>query len=173
MNLEGKKNIVSELNEKLLRAHMAILTDFTGMGVEEIREVKGKLRGVQGEFQVVKNTVAFRAAAGTALEGMQMHFKGPTAIVFGYHDAAAPAKALKEITDKQKKLKIKAGMVEGKVVDLDSFRKIAGLPSKQVLIGELLGRLNGPIAGFAGCLHGVLSKFARTLQAVEDQRKGS
>ncbi len=173
MNLDGKKNNVALLSEKLSRANMVILTDFTGMGVEEIREVKGQLRSAEGEFQVVKNTIAVRASAGTALEGVQTHFKGPTAIVFGYLDPVGPAKALKTITDKQKKLKIKAGIFDGDVVDLESFRKIASLPSKQVLLGELVGRLNGPIAGFAGCLHGVLGQFVRTLQAVQNQREES
>ncbi len=80
---------------------------------------------------------------------------------------------MKAISDKQKKLKIKAGVIEGTVVDLEDFKKIALLPSKDVLIAELIGRFNGPITGFAGSLNGILSKFVRTLDAVQQQREDS
>lgn len=172
MNKEEKKTSVSLINEKLSRANIAILTDFSGMGVEEMREVRGEIRRAEGEFKVVKNTIARRAATGTALEAVHGHFKGATAIMFGYGDPIAPAKALKKIADKQKKLKIKGGVVEGTVVDLDGFRKIAQLPSKTILIGTLVGRLKSPITGFAGSLHGVFGKFVRSLQAVHDKRQG-
>lgn len=173
MNLEEKKADVSLLNEKFSRSTMAILTDFTGMGVEELRSVRGQLRLAGGELKVVKNTVAIRATSGTALESLKGDFKGATAVAFGYADPVAPAKALKAAIGKQKKLRIKSGVFEGTVVDLASFRKIADLPAKSVLMGELVGRLQGPIAGFAGSLNGVLSKFVRTLQAVQDERDKS
>lgn len=171
MNKEEKSVHVSRLNEKFSRANVAVLTDFSGMGVEEIREVKGRLRSAEGEFKVVKNTIAVRATVGTSLEGLHDHFKGPTAIVLGYTDPVAPAKTLKGITDKQKKLKIKAGVIEGTVVNLESFRKIAQLPSKTVLIAELARCFNSPMTGFAGSLDGVLGKFVRSLQAVHDKRQ--
>lgn len=171
MNKEEKSVCASQLNEKFSRANLAVLTDFSGMRVEEIREVKGRLRSAEGEFKVVKNTVAVRAAVGTSLEGLHNQFKGPTAIVLGYTDPVAPAKALKAIADKQKKLKFKAGVIEGTVVDLDSFRKIAQLPSKAVLIAELARCFNSPMTGFVGSLHGVLGKFVRSLQAVHDKRQ--
>ncbi|MFQ5587893.1 MAG: 50S ribosomal protein L10 [Nitrospiria bacterium] len=173
MNREKKQEHISQLNEKFSRASVAILAEFTGMGVEEMREVRKGLRGAEGEFKVVKNTIAIRAATGTSLEGIHAYFKGSTAVALGYADPVAPTKALKEIADKQDKLKIKAGVVEGKVVDLAGVRQIAKLPPKDILLGELIGRLNAPISGFAGCLNGVLSKFVRTLEAVHQQRLDS
>ncbi len=173
MNREEKEASISQLKEKFSQANVAILTEFSGMGVEEMREVKKELRSVDGEFKVVKNTIAIRAALGTSLEGMSEYFKGSTAIALGYADPVAPTKALKQVTDKQKKLKIKAGVIEGMIVDLDGVRKIAKLPSKNVLIGELIGRFNAPITGFAGSLNGVLSKFVRTLEALHQQRLNS
>ncbi len=173
MNLEEKKAGVSLLNEKFSQSTMAVLADFTGMGVEELRVVRGQLRDAGGELKVVKNTVAIRAASGTSLEGLQGDFKGATLVALSYADPVAPAKALKAATDKQKKLKIKSGVFEGTVVDLESFRKIAKLPAKPVLIGQLVGCFQGPISGLAGCLVGVLSKFVRTLQAVHDDREKS
>ncbi|MFQ5598402.1 MAG: 50S ribosomal protein L10 [Nitrospiria bacterium] len=173
MNKETKKASMAQLNEKFSRANVAVLADFSGMSVEEIREVKGRLRNAEGEFRVVKNTIAIRAAAGTSLDGVRDFFKGPTALVLGYADPVAPAKVLKSVADKQKKLKIKAGVVEDVVVDLDGFRRIAQLPSKTVLVAELVGRFQSPITGLAGSLHGVLGKFVRTLQAVHDQHQQS
>ncbi len=173
MNIEKKKADVSLLNEKFSQSSMAILADFTGMGVEELRAVRGQLRAAGGELKVVKNTVAIRAASGTVLEGLTGDFKGATLVALGYDDPVGPVKALKAATDRQAKLKIKSGVFEGTVVDLDSFRKIAKLPAKSVLIGELVGRFQAPIAGFAGCLNGVMGKFVRTLQAVHDDRDKS
>lgn len=173
MNIEEKRAGVSLLNGKFSQSTMAVLADFTGMGVEELRDVRGQLRAAGGELKVVKNTVAIRAASGTPLEDLKDDFKGATLVALSYADPVAPAKALKLATDKQEKLKIKSGVFEGTVVDLDSFRKIAKLPAKSVLIGELVGRFQGPIAGFAGCLNGMLGKFVRTLQAVHDDRDKS
>lgn len=171
--LKEKKEIVVALQDKFSRAKVAILAEFSGMGVEEIREVRGHLRTAKGEFQVIKNTLAIRAAAETTLEGLSPHFKGQTAVALGYDDPVAPAKAMKEIADKQKKLKIKVGVVEGQVLDLARFKQIAQLPSKPILISTLIGRLQSPIYGFAGSLNGVLSKFALTLQALKEKRKSS
>ena len=173
MKKDEKEVMVSELREKFLRAKVAVLAEFSGMAVEEVRDVKKQLRGVKGEFKVVKNTMAIRAAVGTTLEGIIRHFKGPTAIALGYEDPIAPAKILKNIADKQTKLKIKAGVIESRVIDLAAFKQIALLPSKEVLLGQLAARFKSPLYGFAGSLNGVLSKFVRTLQAVQEKRPAS
>lgn len=170
MNKEEKKVEASHLSEKFSRATVAILSDFSGMGVEEIRSVRVGIRDIEGEFRVVKNKVATYAAAGTPLEGVIAFFKGPTAITLGYLDPVAPVKALKELSDKHQKLTIKVAVVEGNVVNLDGIRQIAKLPSKTVLIGTLVGRFKSPLYGFAGSLNGVLSKFAGTLQALHEKR---
>jgi len=170
MDRKEKKVCISQLNEKFARANVAILAEFTGMGVEEMRAVKNQLRSAEGEFRVVKNTIAIRAAAGTSVEGINSFFQGTTAVALGYADPVAPTKALKLSADQQNKLKIKAGVIEGKVIDLDGIRKIAQLPSKTVLIGDLIGRLKSPINGFAGSLSGVLGKFVRTLRALHEKR---
>jgi ribosomal protein L10 len=171
MKKEEKEGMVLELREKFSRAKVAVLAEFSGMGVEEVREVKNLLRGVKGEFKVVKNTMAIRAAVGTTLEGISRHFKGPTAVALGYEDPIAPAKALKTIADKQKKLKIKAGVIENQVIDLAGLKQIAQLPSRPVLLGQLIGRFKSPLYGLAGSLNGVLSKFARTLHALHEKRQ--
>ncbi len=171
--IKEKEEIVTALQDKFSKARVAILAEFSGMGVEEMREVRGHLRAAKAEFQVIKNTLAIRAGAQTSLDGVSAHFKGQTAVALGYDDPIAPAKAMKEMADKQKKLKIKVGVVEGQVVDLARFRQIAQLPSKPVLIAALIGRLQSPLYGFAGSLNGVLSKFVLTLQALKEKREVS
>ncbi len=171
MKKEEKEVVISELRQKFSRAKVAVLAEFAGMGVEEIREVKNELRRAKGEFKVVKNTLAFRAAEGTTLQGIRDHFKGPIAVALGYEDPVAPAKALNGLADKQKKLKIKVGVVENQVVDPARLKQISKLPSKEVLVGQFIGRLKSPLYGLAGTLNGVLSKFVRTLQAVHDKRQ--
>lgn len=171
MKKEEKGVMIAELKEKFSRAKVAVLAEFSGMEVEEIRAVKNELRRVKGEFTVIKNTLAYRAAEGTTLQGIRDHFKGPIAVALGYDDPVAPAKALNNIADKQKKLKIKVGVVENQVVDLVRLKQISKLPSKEILVSQFIGRLKSPLYGLAGTLNGVLSKFVRTLQAVHDKRQ--
>lgn len=171
MKKEEKEVMISELRQKFSRVKVAVLAEYAGMGVEEIREVKNALRRAKGEFKVVKNTLAIRAAEGTTLQGIRDHFKGPIAVALGYDDPVAPAKALNGLADKQKKLKIMVGVVEGQVVDLVRLKQISKLPSKEILVGQFIGRLKSPLYGLAGTLNGVLSKFARTLQAVHEKRQ--
>jgi ribosomal protein L10 len=173
MKKEEKEVMVSELREKFSRAKVVVLAEFSGMGVEEIRDVKSQLRVAKGEFKVVKNTMAIRAAVGMTLEGISDYFRGPTAVALGYEDPVAPAKALNNIAEKQKKLKIKAGVIENQIVNLAGLRQIAQLPSREILIGQLIGRFKSPLCSLAGGLNGVLSKFARTLQALHEKKVSS
>jgi ribosomal protein L10 len=173
MKKEEKGLAVSELREKFLQAKVVILAEFSGMNVADVSEVKRALRAARGELKVVKNTIAIRAASGTMVHGVSAHFNGPTAVALGYADPVAPAKALREMGEKQKKLKIKAGVVEGRVIDLAGVLRVAQLPSKSVLQGQLVGRLKGPLYGLAAVLNGILGNFARTLKAVHEQRQAS
>lgn len=173
MKKEEKAVMVSELREKFSRAKVAVLAEFSGMKVEEIREVKNLLRGAKGEFKVIKNTMAVRAAEGTALQGLAKHFKGPIAVALGYEDPIAPTKALKTLSEKQKKLKIRMGVFETQLVDPAGLNQIAQLPPRPVLMSQLLSRLQSPLYGLAGSLNGVLGKFVRTLQALHEKRQES
>ncbi len=173
MRMEDKEAAVSRLREKFLRARIAVLTEFSGMSVGEIQEVKNHLRRVSGEFKVVKNTMAMRAVSGTAMEGLGRQFTGPIAVALGFGDPIAPAKVLKNIVEKQKKLKIKAGVVENQIIDLAGLTRIAQLPSRQVLLGRLATQFGAPLYGFAGSLNGVLNKFAHALHAVHEKRQTS
>ncbi len=173
MKKAEKESAVLELREKFTRARVVVLADFSGMSVGELQEAKGHARQGTCDLKVVKNTVAIRASVGTILEKVAVHFAGPTAVIFGYGDPILPAKAIKILSEKQKKLKIKVGILENRVVDLSDFKKIAQLPQKPVLLGQLVLRLKSPLAGLHGSLSGLLNQLVCVLQAAHEKRSSA
>jgi len=170
MKREEKQQLITELHEKFSTASVAILMEFNGLGVSEMTELRQKLRGAKGELQVVKNTLARRAADGTNMKATQDAFQGPTAVTFGYGDPVAPARILKEFVDKRtEKVKVKIGMVEGQVLDATGLKKVASLPKKEVLIADLMSRMQSPMYGLVGGLQGILRKLVYALSAIRDK----
>jgi len=171
MKLEEKQRLVDELHEKFSTASVAILTEFNGLGVSEMTELRQKLRGVKGELCVVKNTLARRAVKGTSMTGTRDSFQGPIAVTFGYADPVAPAKIIKEFIEKRtEKIKVKIGVVEGQLLDPNALKRVAGLPKKEVLISDLLGRMQSPISGLVGGLQGIVRKFVYVLSAIQKKQ---
>ncbi|MBI3994661.1 MAG: 50S ribosomal protein L10 [Nitrospirae bacterium] len=174
MKREEKQQLITELHEKFSTASVAILMEFNGLGVSEMTELRQKLRGAKGELQVVKNTLARRAADGTNMKATQDAFQGPTAVTFGYGDPVAPARILKEFVDKRtEKVKVKIGMVEGQVLDAAGLKKVASLPKKEVLIADLMSRMQSPMYGLVGGLQGILRKLVYALSAIRDKSTAS
>jgi large subunit ribosomal protein L10 len=171
MKRTEKEIVVEKLRQKFLSAKVSVLSDFSGMNVEEIREVKTAIRKARGEFNVVKNRLAIRAAQGTSLEKVVAHFKGPVAITLGHFDPVPPMKALDTLFEQQKKLKMRVGVIENRVIDFAAFKQMAKLPGREVLLGQFVARLKSPMVGIRGALAGVLDKWARTLQAVLESRQ--
>ncbi|MEK7747763.1 MAG: 50S ribosomal protein L10 [Nitrospirota bacterium] len=171
MKRKDKEVVVQRLHEKFQSASVAVLSDFSGMTVAEVQEVKSAVRKAKGEFKVIKNRLAIRAAQGTVLEKVTAHFKGPVAVTIGSGDPVLPVKAMNTLFGQQKKLKMKVSVVENRVVDLAAFKQIAKLPSKEILLGQLVVRMKSPLYGLRGALGGILSKFARTLQAVVEAKE--
>jgi large subunit ribosomal protein L7/L12 len=175
MKKEEKATAVAELTEKFGRARLAILTECSGLPVNQVTELRKQLRGVKAEYRVVKNTLAIRAAEGTTLAGLKAHLKGPTGVVIGYDDPVLPAKVLRDFITAEKreeKIRITVGMLEGKLVQSAELVAIAKLPKKEVLIAMLLSAMQGPVRGMVYTLSAVLSKFVRVIAAIQDKRKG-
>jgi len=172
-NREIKQQRVDELREKFSKATMAVVMEFSGLGVLEMTELRHKLRAAKGELQVVKNTLARRAAEGTIMTATQEAFQGPIAVTFGYADPVAPAKILKEFVDtRTEKIKVKIGVIEGQVLDSKSIKMFASLPKKEILIADLMSRMQSPMRGLVGGLQGILTKLVLALSAVRDQQTG-
>ncbi len=171
MNREEKQQQINDLHEKFSTATVAILAEFSGLGVSEMTELRQKLRGVKGELCVVKNTLARRAAEGTSMAATQEAFQGPIAVTFGYADPVAPARILKEFVDKRsEKIKVKIGVVEGQVLDSMALKRVALLPKKEVLIADLMNRMQAPMSGLVGGLQGILRKLVYTLSAIQNKQ---
>ncbi|NOU08821.1 MAG: 50S ribosomal protein L7/L12 [Nitrospira sp.] len=175
MKKEEKVTAVAELTEKFGRARLAILTECVGLPVNEVTELRKQLRGAKAEYRIVKNTLAARAAEGTVLAGLQVHLKGPTGVVIGYDDPVLPTKVLRDFIGAEKrdqKIRITAGVLEGKILQPAELAAVAKLPKKEVLIAMLLSAMQGPIRGVVYTLSAVLSKFVRVIAAIQDKRKG-
>ena len=136
MKKEEKATAVAELAEKFGRARLAILTESVGLPVNQVTELRKQLRGAKAEYRIVKNTLAFRAAEGTILDGLKTHLKGPTGVIIGYDDPVLPTKVLRDFITAEKreeKIRITVGVLEGKVVQAAELAAVAKLPKKEVL----------------------------------------
>ena len=158
------------LAAKLAAARSIYVTDYAGLNVHNVTELRRRLRRAGVEYLVVKNTLARRALAGTAVGGLGPHFDGPTAVALTAADAAAAAKILTEFAKEFQKPAVKAALVDGREVSPDQVRRMALLPAREVLLAEFGGALQAPMAGFAGALTGLLHTFVGAVEALRSQR---
>ena len=173
MKLDEKKKIVEDLRDQFSRSKVLIVTDYKGLNVETMTELRRILRESQVDYRVVKNTMLIRAAETTSVDAIKDYFKGPSAIAFSFEDPVAPAKILTEFAKKNDKLEIKAGIMEDKVLDLASIKALAALPSRESLMGQMLSVMVGVPTGFVRVLNGVPQQFMNVLQAIKDQKEAA
>lgn len=164
-----KATIVDELQAKLNAAPFVIVTDYTGVRVEEFSTLRTALYEVGAEVRVVKNTFLRRALSDAGLPDISKDLTGQTAIVVGDQDVAAAAKAIKTFSKESKKLTVKVGVVDRAVVTAQQVEAIADLPSREVLLAQLLGTLQSPASTLARLLNEPASSLARVLKAKAEQ----
>lgn len=163
---------VTALQELLDRSAGLVLTDYRGFTVAEKADLTRRLRGAGAEYHVVKNTL-FRLAYGDRGEDPAPMLEGPTAIAFALEDPVAPSKVILDFIREKRKGLVKGGLVEGRVFDLDAVTRLSQLPPKDQLIGQVVGAIQGPLAGLVFTLQGVVGGLVRTLQAIHDQQAGT
>lgn len=168
---EQKGQVVQELKEKFSDSSSAILVDYKGLNVQEVTELRNNFREANVHYKVYKNTLTEIAIKEMGLEELVPFLKGPTAIAFGEDDPVAPAKILTDAIKKYKKIEFKAGIVEGKVIDVDGIKELADLPSREELIAKILGSLNAPISNLVGVLGGTTRALVYALSAIKDQKE--
>ncbi|WP_079914993.1 50S ribosomal protein L10 [Paenibacillus sp. 32352] len=156
--LEQKSQQVAEVTEKLKGSSCTIVADYRGLNVAQVTELRKQLREAGIEFQVLKNTLARRATASAELSELNEYLTGPTAIAFSKDDIVAPAKILTAFAKKYEHLNVKAGVVEGKVVDVNQIKALAELPSREGLLSMLLSVLQAPVRNFALAVKAVAEK---------------
>jgi large subunit ribosomal protein L10 len=148
-----------------------LVTDYRGLTVSEITILRRKLRETGTEYKVTKNTLLTLAAGDKATEDFKKLLEGPTAIAFIKGDnQVAVAKAMVDFVKDHKAMAIRGGLVEGQVLDTNQVTALSKIPSKEVLISQLLGSIQSPIAGLVGTLQGCISNLVFTIQAVVDQK---
>ena len=172
---EQKKVTVAKLQEKLAATKGAVLVDFRGLTVAQDTVMRRKMREAGIEYRVVKNTLTSIAAKEVGIEGLDEYLVGSTAIAISTEDPVAAAKVVSEFAKNKeyKNLKIKAGIVEGTVINAEGVKALADLPSREVLLAKLLGSMQSPIAGFANVLQGTIRKFVYALEAVRQQKESA
>jgi len=170
-----KQAVVAELKEKLSRAKSVVLADNKGLTVAEMTNLRRELRAVGAELKVAKNTLIRIAAREVGIEGLDTYLHGPTTLAFSYDDETAAPKKLKEIFEKEKepKLVVKGGILESRVIDARGVKELADLPSKEVLLAQVLGGIQAPLQGVAGAINGLLASFAYALDARIRQLEGA
>ncbi|MBR5323173.1 MAG: 50S ribosomal protein L10 [Clostridia bacterium] len=156
--LEQKKAVVAELTEKLKGATAGVVVNYSGITVENDTKLRAELRKANVEYKVYKNTLTARACEEAGLAGLKDQFEGMTAIAISSEDPIAPAKILKEYADKLETFEIKAGFLDGEVMDKDQVLALADIPSKEILIGRIIGSLMSPLYGFAYGLQAIIDK---------------
>jgi len=170
--LEQKKQIVEEITDKLERAQSVVLVDYRGLNVEEVTQLRRNYKEAGVEYKVYKNTLMRFAFKEAGFEEFNEFLTGPNAIAFGFDDPVQAAKITHDFAKENKKLEIKAGIVDGKIIDIEEIKNLATLPSKEVLIAQALAGLNGPIAGFANVLQGTIRSLVYALNAIKEKQEG-
>ena len=173
MNKDQKQAFVDDLHSKLSGASAFYLTDFSGMNVKQMTEFRSRLRKQGVDYVVVKNTLAQRALTDLELPDIAGFFAGPTGLVIG-PDPVAAAKVLSEFAKEfDNKPAVKLGIVERKEVAPDKVKQLAELPPKEVLLAQLAGGLQAPMARLAGGMQNLLGGFARALDQLRQSREAS
>lgn len=173
MKLERKQAAVQELADKLVDARAFYLTDFTGLDVKSMTELRARLRNAGIEYTVVKNTLAQRAVAGLDVPDIASFFNGPTGLVIGLEDAVTAAKVLDEFAkEHDNKPAVKIGVVERRTVTADQVGRLAKLPPREQLLAELAGAMQAPLAQLAWAMEALLGEFAGLVEALRAQREG-
>jgi large subunit ribosomal protein L10 len=166
-----KQEDLNALTEQLQNSKSAMIVSFNKLTVTKDQEFREQLRGIGAKYQVVKNTIVRRAVAGSQFEGASEHFKGVTAIAWSDNDAVILSKTVsKFVKDNGEIFKFKAGIVDGKVVDLKQVEAIASLPSKEVLISKLLFVINAQAQRLATVINAVPRNLAVVIKQIGDQK---
>ena len=172
MNKTEKQAVVDELAARLKRARSVYVTDFAGLNVAHVTDLRRRLRQAGVEYVVVKNTLAKRALDGAGVAGLAPYLSGNTALALAT-DASVAAKVLTDFAREFHKPAVKGGVVDGRAVAPEQVKRLAQLPSREVLLAELGAAMQAPLAGFVGVLQSLVSNFAGALEALKSQREGA
>lgn len=173
MNRDDKVTIISDLNSSFNRAKLAIVADYCGLKVSDFRKIRVELKKCESEIRVAKNTLLKRAVTDTSNNALSSDFTGTTAVIMAYADPVAPAKAVTKFADENEKFKIRSAVLDGEKIGMDKLVALSKLPTKEVLLGQLLSTWKNVPTGLVQVLNGVPRTFVYALQAIKDQKEAA
>ena len=173
MSKTARQETVEALTEQLKGSPNVFVTDFTGLNVLRMTELRRRLRGAGVDYVVVKNTLAQRAFAANGVNALDDHLAGPTGLVLSGPDPVAGAKVLADFAREFERPAIKIGLVDGRPVTPEQVKRLADLPPREVLLAQLAGYLQAPMAQFAGVMNGLLYQMVGALEALRAQRSAA
>ena len=165
MPTEKKQTSVAQLAERLSRSHLVVLTDYRGLNMKDLTGLRRNLERAGIGYHVVKNTLLDLALGQVSIQGLGPYLEGPTAVAFGYEDPVNSARVLKEQVVSFPAVRIKGGWMQGQVLSPEAVRALADLPPRPVLLGQVVGMLQSPMAGLVGTLAGAMRQLLYVLQA--------
>jgi len=164
-----KNLIISEIKSRVDKTPYVLITDYTGMQVPQFNELRNRLSGAKAEYRVVKNTLLRRALADSQMPDMESYLHGQSAVVMGESDVSAAAKVLKNFTAEFQKPKLRIGILDKAVLEVDQIMALAELPSKDVLQAKLLGLLLAPASTLVRLINTPASQVAQVLKAYSEK----
>jgi len=170
----AKEKKVEEIRERMHSSSSIILSDYRGLTVEEMSDLRKRLRSEGIEYEVIKNTLARLAVKGEKYEeGLLSHLEGPTAMAFGYQDPLTGVRILADFTKEHENLRIKAGIVEGRLIDRERLRELALLPSYEGLLSQVASMIKSPLQGLVNVLKGNIRNLILILKSIGAQKEGT
>lgn len=169
MNRAQKTEVVAQMTDRFSRAPLAVVTEYRGLNVAQISDLRRKLRGVDGEYIVSKNTLSAIALKDTAAAGIKDMMKGPVAIAFAFSDSVGVAKVLKEFTKENEPLVLKGGVLDGALLSVKQVEQLATMPSRDEMRAKLLALLNTPATNLVRLLKAPAQQLVQVLSARSKQ----
>ena len=173
MKQTEKQNIIEDLHDRFSKAKVVILTDYKGLDVAMLSDLRKQLKEAGVEYKVVKNTLLALASEDTDAVLIRDHFKGPSAVALSYDDPVAPAKVLIKFAEGNDKLDIRMGVMGGQLLDPARIKALSDLPSREALLAQLLSVLNGVPTGFVRTLNAIPVQFLNVLQAIKEKKEAA
>ena len=175
MPTPAKQEAIEELSDVFSRAKSVVLTNYQGIPADEMTVFRAEMKSRSLDFRVAKNTLAQIASKGTSFEVLKSEFKGPVSMLISFDDLVAPAKALAdyEKSGAENNPKVLCGLVEGKAISAAEVKLLSDLPSREVLLSQMLSVFQGPTTQFAGVFSSLLRKLVGTLEAVKEKKAQS
>ncbi len=171
MNRTEKQQVVAELSSAFAANAGVLIVSFSGLNVENVTELRRKIRQSGSSYRVIKNTLAIRAAENTPVSKLVERFDGPTAIAYTSGDPIALAKILTDFVKTHPEIKFKGGVLEQSVLTAEQCQALAEMPSREVLLGKVLFLLNAPLTRLAGALNSPLTRLAIALKQLEEKKQ--